>query len=75
MISGKRGTIFRGFIFLCSDCDVTYWKEKKKIGLMMEEFIMQISVQKVPKSVYSDWLLNKHYIKDFVQFLMLMVYI
>ncbi len=29
----------------------------------MEEFIMQISVQKVPKSVYSDWLLNKHYAK------------
>lgn len=24
---------------------------------------MQISVQKVPKSVYSDWLLNKHYAK------------
>ena len=26
----KRGTIFRGFRFICSDCDLTYWSEQKK---------------------------------------------
>lgn len=26
----KRGTIFRGFKFICSDCDLTYWREQKK---------------------------------------------
>jgi hypothetical protein len=34
---------------------------------MMEEYIMQISVQKVPKNVYSDWILNKHYAKRMCQ--------
>ena len=26
----KRGTIFRDFKFICSDCDITYWIETKK---------------------------------------------
>ena len=58
----KRGTIFRGFRFICSDCDLTYWSNRRN-GLTMGEYIMQISVQKVPKNVYSDWILNKHYKK------------
>jgi len=29
-LSKKRGTMFRGSIFICSDCDVTYWIEKRK---------------------------------------------
>ena len=72
----KRGTIFRGFRFICSDCDLTYWREQKKWSNDGRVYYMQISVQKVPKNVYSDWILNKHYVqKECVKYHMATVFI
>ena len=63
MIYGKKEELYLEVLFFFVLIVMLLIGKRKKIGLVMEGYIMQISVQKVPKSVYADWLLNKHYAK------------
>jgi len=63
VISGEREEQYLGDLLLFVLIVILPIGQKKRIGLVMGGSIMQILVQKVPKNVYSDWLLNKHYAK------------
>ena len=63
MIFGKKEEQYLEVLLLYVLIVILPTGKRRSLGLVMGEYIMQISVQKVPKSVYSDWLLNKHYAK------------